>query len=197
MFHKLYKKNPNPGQTISAARVKASIREDYLTWIHGIPDGHIERFLEEGFQPFLKRNGYRTCYVPKDLTRACKEWAFAHVRIQQKGPDLYDRFFMKYAHNGGEDEFDWFIHSIPFDSWEALCNKWSTSEFFDDSDAGYAQIIDIAHFAWQVVHLDSSPNHHRWKETIEPSEHDDDYIVASHAQPTEDTGAYGGDRRTL
>jgi hypothetical protein len=197
MLNNLYKQCPNPGQTISVARAKAYYHSEAMEWLHGLPDGHIERFVEEGLTPFLKKYGYKSCYDRKEQEKACKEWAFGHVRIQQKGPDLYDRFFIKCAHNGGEEEFDWYVHTIPLEEWETLAMKWSASEFLDDSDAGYAQVIDLAQFAWQLIHLDSSPNHIRWKAIFESSDYDDEYIVASHAQPTEDTGAYGGDRRTL
>lgn len=197
MFHKLYKQNRNPADTISLARANAGIREDYLKWSQGLPENHIRDFMVNGLEPFLKRRGYSLGYTPKTLTKACKEWAFAHVRVQQKGPDVYDRFFGKCAHNGGAEEYDWYIHSISIDEWETLCMKWVSPEFLDTSDAGYAQMIDIAQFAWQLIYLDSSPAHLRWKEYIERSEHDDEYPHASHAQPTEDTGAYGGDRRTL
>ena len=104
---------------------------------------------------------------------------------------------MKCAHDGGEDELDWYTHSIPFDSWEALASKWAAPGFLDDSDAGYAQTIDIAQFAWQLIDLYSSRTHLRWKDMIEYHDLDEDHGRVSYAQPAEDTGAYGGDRRTL
>ena len=104
----LRKQIPNPAHTISVEWRRARLREAYLEWYSGLPDGYISRFVEEGLRPFLKRHGYEVCYSPKNLTQACKEWAFAHVQIQQKGADLYDRFFVKYTHYGGEDEFDWY-----------------------------------------------------------------------------------------
>ena len=197
MFRKLYMQNPNPSQTVTAARKKAQARESYGTWRNGLPDGHIERFLEEGLTPLLKKYGYHPFYPLQMFTKACKEWAFAHVVIQQKGSDIYDRTFVKCAHTGGEEEFDWFLHSIPYEKWEALCAKWAAPEFLDTSDAGYCQMIDITQFAWQVIHLESSSAHIRWKALIEQSDYDEYTHSSTHAQPTEDTGAYGGDRRTL
>lgn len=193
----LYKQPVSPAHTITVKRNRARYREDFLEWVNGIPDGHIARFIEEGLQPFLKRYGYYMCYSLKNLIQACKEWAFAHVQIRRKGADLYDRFFIKSAHDGGEEELDWYMYTISFDSWETFAAKWIAPEFFDDSDAGYAQTIDIAHFAWQLIHLDSSPNHFRWKDMIEYHDLDEEYGRTSQAQPAEDTGAYGGDRRTL
>lgn len=192
-----YKHIKTPAHAVTVERERAQLRSEYLEWTNGLQDGYIARFVEEGLRPFLKRHGYEVCYSPKTLTQACKEWAFAHVQIHKKGSDLYDRFFMKCAHNGGEDEFDWYNHTISFDTWETFSEKWATTEFLDDSDVGYAQRIDIAHFAWQLIHLDSSPNHIRWKETIEYYDLDEEYWHSSQAQPSEDAGAYGGDRRTL
>ena len=192
-----YKQPVSPAHTITVKRNHARYREEYLEWVSGIPDGYIARFIEEGLCPFLKKYGYAVSYSPKDLIQACKEWAFSHVQIRRKGPDLYDRFFMKCAHDGGEDELDWYTHSIPFDSWEALASKWAAPGFLDDSDAGYAQTIDIAQFAWQLIDLYSSRTHLRWKDMIEYHDLDEDHGRVSYAQPAEDTGAYGGDRRTL
>ena len=197
MFNKLYKQCPNPGHTISVARAKARLQEEYLCWKDGLPDQHIERFVEEGLRPLLKRHGYYSSLIPQNLAKACEEWAFAHVQIRRKGPDLYDRFFMKCVHYGGEEEFDWYTHRIPFETWDAFRKQWTAPEFLDDSDAGYAQTIDLAQFAWQTIHLDSSPSHIRWKAIIEQAEHDDEYTPALQTQPCEDAGAYGGDRRTL
>lgn len=197
MLNKLYKKCPNPAHTLSLARTSAETNDRYKTWLHGLPDGHVEAFVEHGFEPFLKRHGYHPGYVIQTIVKACKEWAFAHVRIQQKGSDQYDRFFIKSCNSGGEEEFDWFTQMISFEEWEELAKAWWADEFFDDSDAGYAQIIDLAQFAWQMIHLESSQKHHLWKATIEGLEQDDDYNQGSTTQPAEDSGAYGGDRRTL
>lgn len=197
MLNKLYNQCPNPGHIISVARAKARLQESYTCWKDGLPDHHIERFVEEGLRPLLKRNGYHVALIPQTLAKACKEWAFAHVRIQQKGSDMFDRFFMKCVHYGGEEEFDWYMYNLPFEKWDDLCQEWAAPEFLDDSDAGYAQMIDLAQFAWQTIHLDTSPSHIYWKKTIEQADQDEDYTPILQTQPIEDSGAYGGDRRTL
>ncbi len=197
MLNKLYKARRNPAHTLSVARAKVQLNQEYKNWVAGLPDCHVEAFVEQGLEPFLKRRGYHPGYVTQTITKACKEWAFAHVRIRRNGPDCYDRFFIKTANTGGEEEFDWYTLKIPFEEWEALAAEWWAPEFLDDSEAGYAQIIDLAQFAWQMIHLESSSSHLHWKAKIEGYEQDDDYHPSSAPQATEDTSAYGGDRRTL
>jgi hypothetical protein len=186
-----------PAQSYLRTLKKRTIQEWYYDWLENIPEEHIERFLQDGLIPFLKKHGYSVLYDTSFLHKACYEWSFGHVRIQRQKSKMLDRTFLKCAHNGGEEEFEWYVHSIPTENWLQLCSIWKQEEFLDDSETGYAQMCDLYLFAWQLIDLENSKAHHKWLDIIS-------YVNDTLDEPStiitmnpDDYVPYGGDRRTL
>jgi hypothetical protein len=175
---------------------RKEIVQMYREWRAGIPEGFFKRFIKVGIEPFLKGYGYQMNTSYSQIEQFCKEWAFAHVQIQRKGGESLQRTFLKAFHDGGEEEYDWFMFTIPSDDWMEFANGWSYSEFLDDSEAGYAQRMDLPLFVWRILDLAGSKRHHKWLEFN--TDDDEDEIVFLQAVQTNDEGrAFGGDRRTL
>ncbi len=177
----------------------ANMRHNYIVqmykeWRAGIPPGFFKRFLQEGIQPFLAKRGYRLNQSWESLTRYCNEWAFSHVQIQRRKHEFLQRTFLKFFHDGGEEEFDWFNFTIPSDDWEELAEEWKRPEFLDDSDAGLTQRIDLPMFVWNLLDLENSKKHIQWLQINEDNEEND--IQYLQPQQTHEEQAFGGDRRT-
>ena len=169
----------------------------YKEWRSGIPDGFFKRFIKEGIEPFLRGYGYTMNISYSQIEQFCKEWAFAHVQIQQKSGEDLHRTFLKIYHYGGEEEYDWFSFTIPSDDWSDFTSKWSYPEFLDDSDAGYAQRMDLPLFVWRIIDLESSKRHHKWLEFNNDNDDGDDHVIIPSILNPDEGRAFGGDRRTL
>jgi hypothetical protein len=170
--------------------------KERLGWKKGLPPSWIYRFVCNGLIPFLKDHGYSVGFTEQTLERYCIEWAFIVQYVTRHASNLYDYRFMKCVHNGGSEEFDWFLFKIPSEDWDALADDWQQPEFLDDTDTGVSQRKDLPFFAWRVVQLYGSPAHEEWIYTIDHSttEEDDNFHILSHY---DDHSAFGGDRRTL
>jgi hypothetical protein len=177
-------------------RDHANLANERMTWKKGLPPTWISNFICNGLIPFLKDHGYSVGFVEKTLERYCIEWAFAVHYITTHASKHYEYSFMKCVHNGGPEEFDWFLFKIPSEDWDALADDWQQSEFLDDSDTGYSQRNDLPFFVWRLVQLYGSPSHEEWLYYIEhgDTEEDDSPYIISHY---DENSAFGGDRRTL
>jgi hypothetical protein len=162
-------------------------------WMDGVGQGWIDDFIEYGLEPFLNFHGYHLGYSTTTAASYCKAWAFAHVRAKQTSPSATVVCKQVY-HTGGDAERDWFFHRISFDDWHQLCSEWSSSVFLDDSDAGEAQQSDLPYFVWNLVNLSTSPAHYAYLQAMSDENPDDDDFLQ---QVGEDSGLFGGDRRTL
>ncbi len=167
----------------------------YREWSAGIPSGLFKRFIKEGIEPFLKRYGYSMNISYSQLEKFCKEWAFAHVHIQRKCGEALQRTFLKTYNNGGEEEYDWYMFTIPTDDWLEFANEWSCPEFLDESDTGYAQRMDLPLFVWNIIDIEHSARHHKWLEFNKEEDEDDVAVIQPILNPED--RAFGGDRRTL
>jgi hypothetical protein len=168
-------------------------RQDKQAWLNGVGHGWIDNFIEFGLEPFLNDHGYHLGYSITGAAAYCKAWAFAHVQAKQSSPSATVVCKQIY-HTGGEAERDWFFYHIPYDDWHQFCSEWNSSEFLDDSDAGEAQQTDLPYFVWTLVNLATSPAHYAYLQAMS-DEYPDDEEYAQ--QVGDDTGAFGGDRRTL
>jgi hypothetical protein len=174
---------------------RKEIRSLYDDWRPGIPRDFFKRFIHQGLQPFLARYGYSLNQSWDQLERYCAEWAFAHVQMQRYKQQFKQRTFMKQFHTGGEEHFDWFQFTIPYEDWETLADAWKCPEFLDDSDIGIAQRLDLSMFVWNLIDLVCSKRHIEWLQFHEDGDEDD--IQYLQPQFTADEGhAFGGDRRT-
>ena len=184
-----------PNKYIVALKCKET-RAMYKEWYAGIPDGFFSLFVKHGLTSFLKRYGYEMNQSTPQLIQYCKEWAFSHVHIQRKKHISLQRTFLKIFHNGGEEELDWFLFSIPPDDWDAFADQWKCPEFLDESDAGYAQRMDLTLFVWNIVDLVNGRQHAKWVQFNETGDEDDIAYTQTAINPDEGA-AFGGDRRTL
>ena len=178
-------------------RQEAEKKEKRRTWIRGLPEEHIYTFIKEGLEPFLNTFGYNLGYSIKDCVAYCKDWAFAHVEIQGSYKPKQTIQFLRCAHNGSSDAFEWYLGIISPDDWYTLCEKWSTNDFLDESDVGYAQRVDIAWFVWNLLSLESSKEHSKFLEFMYSEDDMDDDGHYTHGVIEDGLGTYGGDRRTL
>jgi hypothetical protein len=174
----------------------ASMASEKLEWKKGLPPTWISNFICNGLLPFLKDHGYSVGFIEKTIEKYCIEWAFAVHYVTMHASKMYEYSFMKCVHNGGPEEFDWFLFKIPSEDWDALADDWQQTDFLDDSDTGVSQRRDLPFFVWRIVQLYGSPAHEEWLYTSEAGDSDDDdiYPVVSHY---DENSAFGGDRRTL
>jgi hypothetical protein len=128
-------------------------------WKRGIPDSHIYDFIQYGLTTFLDSYGYSIGMTIRDAVSYCKHWAFAHVEKESNYQPIQEINLLRCAHNGGQDEIDWYFHTIPSEDWFILYENWQTFQFLDNSDAGHAQRTDLPFFAWKLIHLNSSKAH--------------------------------------
>jgi hypothetical protein len=154
----------------------------YNEWDSCLPNNHIECFVRNGIKPFLNRHGYSLGFSDNLLIKYCKIWAFTYIVKNNKK-------FVSWAHDGGDEEYDWYRHNISMDEWEKLCDYWKAHKFLDDSDIGYKQAIDLHWFIWQCISLENSKQHQIWL-NYNTVYDDDEYWV------NDDNQAYSGDRRT-
>jgi hypothetical protein len=178
-------------------RQDAEKKDRCRTWIRGVPEGHIQSFIENGLVPFLNEFGYSLGYSIKDCAAYCKDWAFAHVQTQTTYKKNQTIRFLRCAHNESRDAFEWYLGIISPDDWNQLCEEWSVDSFLDDSDAGHAQRCDIAWFAWNLLSLDNSKEHYKFLEFMSSEDDMDDDVYYVSGVFEDGLGTYGGDRRTL
>jgi hypothetical protein len=159
-------------------------------WKKELPQGWITRFLEEGLLPLLKIRGYIIGYSLLSASRYCSEWASSHMLVEHYKNENLVIIHKKNSNQGNQDEQDWFFHNIPSEDWISLCERWSTTQFLDDSDVGYAQQMDLPYFAWRLVSLSSSRAHQKYLEWSSGS----DENTAFEDDPTHPSG-YDGERK--
>ena len=100
--------------------------------------------------------------------------------------------FKKWAHYGGNEEYEWYQYKIPEEDWLALMDAWKVDGFLDDlSDVGYKQRNELVWFIWHCIDLDNCPQHMRWLDLFEDKAENDDYNLHQ-----DEANVYGGDRRT-
>jgi hypothetical protein len=139
-------------------------------WKRGITNSHIQDFIQYGLTPFLDSYGYSVGMIIRDSVSYCKHWAFAHVEKESNYRPINEICLLRCAHNGEQDEMDWYFHTIPSEDWHVLCENWQTFEFLDNSDAGHAQRTDLPFFAWKLIHLNSSRAHMLYLNFIDAGE---------------------------
>ncbi len=171
--------------------------ERYSEWKYGLPNGWITDFISNGLIPFLNERGYSVGMTQKDVVNYCIQWAFAHCYIEQKKGDLLNINYLKSCNTGGEEELEWFEFQIPLEEWDALADSWQVTEFLDTSDAGVSQRNDLFSFAWNIIRLEDSKAHHKWLSFWDNADYSEDDSPHNGAMYTDDSIAYGGDRRTL
>lgn len=175
-----------------ADQVRAERQQLYSSWISEIPENYFERFLEKGVQPFLTAHGYRLGLSSNERVHMLRAWAFAHVQTHRQ-PKHYGKYIniMKCAHEGGNEEYDWFCHSIDEDDWDALTKEWYSTDFLDDSDPGVSQRLDLPRIVWHMISLEGSRAHQQWLNVVMDSVEQDEGIQ-------EDSNvAFTGNRRTF
>lgn len=179
-------------------RAEAEKKDRFRVWARGLPNAHILDFITYGLEPFLDEFGYKLSYSYKDCAAYCKQWAFSHSELQTSYKPNQTIRFLRCAHNGSREAFEWYLGIISPDDWFTLCDEWSAERFLDDSDAGHAQRTDIAWFVWNLLSLDSSKEHRNFVEFMYSEEDMDDEVhYVSGFNGDEGLGSYGGDRRTL
>ena len=176
-------------------RAKNERYQEKLKWKQCLEDGWISDFIEYGLEPFLSAHGYTLGYTHSKSVSYCTAWAFAHIEAKKKSPAAIVHCNQKY-HTGGQAEFEWYCKTISPDSWDEICNLWAAYMFLDDSDAGVAQRADIPFFVWNLINLGTSSAHTKFLQELYDDSYEEDDIAYSQ-QPVDDTGAFGGDRRTL
>jgi hypothetical protein len=180
--------------TFITNRAKRSLFEEKLTWKHGLEDSWISDFIEYGLEPFLNTHGYALGYSHSKNVSYCTAWGFAHVQAKKKDPAATVHCNQRY-HRGGEAEFDWYCQTISSEEWDDLCNAWTAHSFLDTSDVGIAQRADLPFFVWNLISLGTSPAHTKFLEAMHDDSYDDD--DNAYFQHVDDSGVFGGDRRTL
>ena len=179
-------------------RAEAEKKDRTHSWTRGIPSGHILDFIKYGLEPFLDEFGYKLGYSHKDCAAYCKQWAVAHSELQRNYNPNQIIQFLRCAHNGSREAFEWFLGVISPDDWFTLCDEWYAEKFLDDSDVGHKQRTDIAWFVWNLLCLDNSKEHRKFVEFMNSEDDmDDDVYYVSGFNGEEGLGSYGGDRRTL
>lgn len=161
---------------------KRIYNDKYNEWVKCLPENHLEHFIMNGIKPFLNKHGYSLGFTDKLLIKYCSLWAFTYIIKNNKE-------FVLWAHDGGDEEYDWYRHNISMEDWEILCDYWKAHNFLDDSDIGYKQSMGLHWFIWQCISLDNSKQHHKWL-SFNADHDDEDYWI------NDDNQAYGGDRRT-
>ena len=166
----------------SISAKNAEIDKKYKEWFSCLPDNHIQSFVIYGLKPFLKKFGYTLGFSEDKMVSYIKRWAFNYVFKNNKE-------FVMWAHDGGEEEYDWYRFTISMDDWEELCVCWKAPGFLDDSDAGFYQATYLSLFIWQCISLELSKQHTKWLEINTEYEEEEQWVY-------DDNHAYGGDRRT-
>jgi len=161
---------------------KKEYNRKFNMWCKTLPEDYIEKFIINGLKPFLKKYKYNLGFSDKDFIKYFKTWAFNYLN----GMKLE---FVLVAHNGGDNEYDWYLHNISIDEWDELCNQWSTTQLFDDSDAGIYQRCGLSLFVWNCISLENSEQHYCMIDMNNEIEEEEQWIY-------EENQAYGGDRRT-
>jgi hypothetical protein len=156
--------------------------EKFSNWLELLPENHIETFIKYGLKPFLKKYKYTISYSDKDFAKFFKTWAFNYIN----GRKLE---FTLCAHDGGDEEYDWYRHIISMDDWSDLCSGWRAINLFDDSDVGIYQTTDLSWFVWNCISLNNSGQHHYMLDMNTLADEEEYWV-------NEDSQAYGGDRRT-
>jgi hypothetical protein len=172
----------SPASKYLATLKKKVEAKKYSEWIDCLPINHIESFLIYGIKPFLKKHGYVLGFSDEKMVSYLTRWAYNIVNKNNK-------VFVLLAHDGGDDEYDWFRYTIPLDDWEKLCESWKALNFLDDSSTGIKQKIDLQDLIWACINLDLSKEHIKWLNMNSELEEEEIWIY-------EDSHVYGGDRRT-
>lgn len=180
--------------TFITKRHNRSINQKRVDWIKGLGNNWISDFVTCGLIPFLESHGYRLGYSHSKIVAYCMNWGFAHIQAKQLSPSATVRCMQTY-HAGGEAELDWYLFHISFEDWSQLFDEWHTSYFLDDSDAGSAQRTDFPCFVWNLIDLASSHMHTKFLQAMYEEYPDEDEF--GFFQATDESSAFGGDRRTL
>jgi len=158
-------------------------RELRNAWLNDLPEYWLEDFMNEGVLPFLKKFGYTLGFSEEMRVKYCRAWAYAYVHSS-------DVECIQWAHEGGDEEYEWYRNTISEDTWNLFAKEWCAIEFLDDSDTGLKQLSDLSWFVWHCISLENSLCHIRWQQMIDDEEVQEDYLM------NDDSYAYGGDRRT-
>jgi hypothetical protein len=175
-----------------SSQLRTERQELYSSWISEIPENYFKRFLEQGIGPFLDNFGYRLGLSSNQRISMLRAWAFAHVQTQQQ-PKYYGKYItlLKCAHDGGDEEYDWFLHTISQEEWNALSDHWYSTEFLDDSDPGVSQRLDLPRVIWHMIALEGSRAHQQWLDVVMDALEQEDGVQ-------DDTNiAFTGNRRTF
>lgn len=164
----------------------------YESWLSELPAGTFQQFLEKGIEPLLQKFGYSLGFTRQDQIRMLRGWAFGHVQIQRQSKHYNDTVtILRCAHCGGEEEYDWFLNTIPLDAWYKIADTWFATDFLDDSDPGMAQRVDLPRLVWHMISLESSKAHHLWLNVLQDTMDQEDTIY------DDSNIAFTGNRRTF
>lgn len=183
----------SPAQTIVQSWVTYEKQETRMEWSRGLPDRWIEDCIEQGLAPFLAARGYAVRYTAHDCSRFLRQWAYAHVEQAHRWREkTYINSMVPSP--GGHDDFEYFCLKVDTADLTDFMDAWTSTEFFDESPAGYAQRMDFQQFVWQIVDLERSKTHRKWRETQYDEDQEENTYM--HSLHEEGSSAYGGDRRT-
>jgi hypothetical protein len=183
-------------QNLVSSRHKNNKYSEYNAWLNNFDDTYFHDFINKGLRPFLERFGYKLSLQTSTVVKYLKEWLFSIVYIKNHSSFDLNRQFIYCFHNGGMEDFDYFMFKISPDDWDELLDAWQHTELFDDSDAGHDQRAEIHMFVWRIIDLYNSKSYIKYIQLQDSDdEGGDDNIQTIHHTSDENT-AYGGDRRT-
>jgi hypothetical protein len=176
--------------------VKGQLKEEkkglYEEWLSELPAGWFEVFITNGLVPFLARFGYALDFSLDEQVKILRGWAFAHVQIQRlSGYHNSHVTLLRCAHSGGDEEFDWYCHTISPLAWETFAKKWAHVDFLDESDPGHHQRMDLPRLVWHMISLNKSRTHRVWLEILQDCMEQDDFVHEDSCV------AFTGNRRTF
>lgn len=181
-----------PAFRFLAKRADVAHKTRRNTWLSGLPNGVIERFITNYLQPFIESKGYRLGLSLQDQVRFVRSWAFSHVEATHKSSFLHtpEVTILYCNHYGGEEEFEWYCQTIPTEDWQTFCEQFTWPELLDDSDAGLNQRADLFRLVWNMIDLDNSKQHLYWLDNVYDDDEEEELIQ-------DDNLAFTGSRRTF
>lgn len=183
----------SPAAKFLQSQVKHAKQDLVREFRRDVSRAYLADFVQNGIRPYFASIGYNLIQPLDQCVTMLESWAISHLWIQRHKGEYLELEFLKCFHAGGEEEYNWFCHAVDSNCLDELMNAWKTTEFLDDSDAGYAQRIDFLTCIWQLIDLDASKTHQYWLNYIveDCSDEEQGFLVHHH-----EDHAFAGDRRT-